>query len=708
MSGQRAGGRHGHVFVSYVREDRGRVDRLQAILEGAGISVWRDTASIWPGQDWRLEIRDAIRGGSLAFVACFSENSERKESSYQNEELVLAVEQMRVRHPGGLWLIPVRFAVCSIPAFDLGAGRTLDALQHVDLFDGTWEQGVPRILGAVHRILDGAPTPRPGPASGRADAQAGAPSRDVPASAGGRQGPADASRAEDLAEMYNRGLAALYTERWDEAVQAFLAVAAEDPYYKDSALKLEQARQGQRIPSLYAAACEAADAGGWGEALEQFEAVEAAEPGYRDVLARLEEARREHAQAEVAELHRAGRWQDVVDAADRLQAISPGDPDPDGLITSALAELAAADRARVLAEAYQRALHHIGAGEWAAASVALAFVVTSDPGYEHAAQLADRVRRELVRSAPLIKDPALVSVLRSGERFLCLDFSPDDTRLAAGSEKDVSAVVMDLGGREQFRLRHNAPRREYNFMHSVAFDCSGRRLLTAGSDDTIRIWDAVSGTQRLKITNGEYAAHAAFSPDGTMIARAGDDVAAIWDTGSGKEILRLGATENPWSKKHARDVVFSPDGRKLATMQYKAVQIWDISSGKQVLELEHPNFVKGIAFSPDGSVLATGCEDAIARIWNISNGEKFLELAHSRWMYSVAFSPDGRVLAVASAGSIWFWDWITGDRLFRTPAAGIIALAFSHSGRFVAAAGNNNDGLFQLYLWRLAGDTLTP
>ena len=169
MSGRQAGETCGHVFISYVREDGKRVDRLQAILEGAGLSVWRDTASIWPGQDWRLEIRNAIRSGSLAFIACFSENSERREASYQNEELVLAVEQMRVRRPGVPWLIPVRFAECSIPDLDLGAGRMLDSLQHVDLFDGTWEQGVPRILGAVHRILSGA-APTPGPA-----AHAGAP-----------------------------------------------------------------------------------------------------------------------------------------------------------------------------------------------------------------------------------------------------------------------------------------------------------------------------------------------------------------------------------------------------------------------------------------------------------------------------------------------------------------------------------------------------
>jgi TIR domain len=89
----------GHVFISYVREDRQRVDRLQAILAQAGINVWRDTGSLWPGQDWQIEIRRAIMSRSLAFIACFSEHSDAKGVSYQNDELIVAVEQMRRRPP---------------------------------------------------------------------------------------------------------------------------------------------------------------------------------------------------------------------------------------------------------------------------------------------------------------------------------------------------------------------------------------------------------------------------------------------------------------------------------------------------------------------------------------------------------------------------------------------------------------------------------
>src|SRR3954470_23258817 len=98
-----------HAFISYVREDSDRVDRIQRMLEAAGVRVWRDTARLWPGEDWRARIRDAIANNSLSFIACFSHASEARDISVQNEELYLAADQLRLRRPDNPWLIPVRF-----------------------------------------------------------------------------------------------------------------------------------------------------------------------------------------------------------------------------------------------------------------------------------------------------------------------------------------------------------------------------------------------------------------------------------------------------------------------------------------------------------------------------------------------------------------------------------------------------------------------
>jgi len=143
----------GRAFMSYIRENSAEADQLQQVLEAAGVRVWRDTADLWPGQDWREKIRYAIIKDSLVFLACFSTKSVSREISYQNEELTLAVEQMRIRHPGQPWLIPIRFDDCDIPDLDLGGGRRLGSIQRVDFFGDQINVAIARLASAIHRIL---------------------------------------------------------------------------------------------------------------------------------------------------------------------------------------------------------------------------------------------------------------------------------------------------------------------------------------------------------------------------------------------------------------------------------------------------------------------------------------------------------------------------------------------------------------------------
>ncbi len=143
----------GHAFVSYVREDSAQVNRLQEALEGAGIPVWRDTSDLWPGEDWRIRIRKAITDNAMVFIACFSSHSLARTRSYQNEELVLAVDELRRRRPEQPWLIPVRFDGCEIPERDFGGGWLLSSLQRVDLFGDGFDDGVARLTTVIRRSL---------------------------------------------------------------------------------------------------------------------------------------------------------------------------------------------------------------------------------------------------------------------------------------------------------------------------------------------------------------------------------------------------------------------------------------------------------------------------------------------------------------------------------------------------------------------------
>ena len=142
-----------HVFVSYVREDSDVVDGLCAVLEAAQIPYWRDRTSLAPGDAWKAKIRQAIRDGSLVFLACFSEQSRARDKSHMNEELTLAVEEFRKMPPGRTWLIPIRFDAGDLPEWDLGAGRGLDDLNYVDLFGHRHIANAASLVTTIHRVL---------------------------------------------------------------------------------------------------------------------------------------------------------------------------------------------------------------------------------------------------------------------------------------------------------------------------------------------------------------------------------------------------------------------------------------------------------------------------------------------------------------------------------------------------------------------------
>ena len=79
-----------HVFISYIHENEEMVDKLCKALELHGIKVWLDRNDIKPGSRWKQAIREAIREGAF-FIACFSKEYNKRDKTYMNEELTIAI-----------------------------------------------------------------------------------------------------------------------------------------------------------------------------------------------------------------------------------------------------------------------------------------------------------------------------------------------------------------------------------------------------------------------------------------------------------------------------------------------------------------------------------------------------------------------------------------------------------------------------------------
>ncbi len=134
------------VFVSYVQENREVVALLVQELKSRGINPWWDRDSLLPGQFWPDEIRRAIRERQF-FLACFSNEYLQRDRTFMNEELTIAIEEIRLRGDA-TWFIPVVLSG-DVPDRAIGGGRTLQDIQFVNLAPDHWTEGIEMLCRAM-------------------------------------------------------------------------------------------------------------------------------------------------------------------------------------------------------------------------------------------------------------------------------------------------------------------------------------------------------------------------------------------------------------------------------------------------------------------------------------------------------------------------------------------------------------------------------
>ncbi len=260
-------------------------------------------------------------------------------------------------------------------------------------------------------------------------------------------------------------------------------------------------------------------------------------------------------------------------------------------------------------------------------------------GDDHAIKLWDP--RDGRLRATLEGHTALVASLAIG---------PDGTTLAsAGFDRTVR--LWDLpSGRPRAALRGHTDR-----VRAVAFSRDGRTIASAGSDDTVRLWDAASGAPlRTFEGHADTVRALAFHPGGALLVSSSDDrTIRAWDLAGAREPISLACP------KHNAALAFSPDGTLLASGDdWGNVSIREVATWSQRTSVKGSDApVSGLTFSPDGRTLAAACGDAKVRLWDPLTGQVTLVLdGHAQRVNAVAFAPDGRSLASAGHdGAIKLW-----------------------------------------------------
>ncbi len=267
-----------------------------------------------------------------------------------------------------------------------------------------------------------------------------------------------------------------------------------------------------------------------------------------------------------------------------------------------------------------------------------------------------------------------------------LAFSPEGTHLVSGSE-DNSVRCWDLTGAGENAVFHG----HTGFVHCVAFSPDGTLCASGSLDGTVKLWpiDAPDFQGTFRNSRG-WVGTVAFSPDGRRVASAHDGNVRIWDPRTGEEFHRI---PGPRGLLGHIGLAFSPDGSILAASGIGAtVNLWDTSSWtvRGVLR-GHPAPVVAAEFSRDGTRLGVACEKGTVQVWDLGRTKpRWSVLGHPGGANAVAFSPDGH--SIASGGedrTIRIWDANDGREraALAGHASGVRDVAFSPDGSSIASTG---------------------
>ncbi len=142
---------------------------------------------------------------------------------------------------------------------------------------------------------------------------------------------------------------------------------------------------------------------------------------------------------------------------------------------------------------------------------------------------------------------------------------------------------------------------------------------------------------------------------------------------------------------YVRTIAFSPDGKMLAAgFLHGAIKIWEVYSGVNSLRLEgHLASVNSVVFSPDSQLVASGSRDKTIRVWDSESGLEIQTLeGHYGEVRAVAFSPDGDWLVSGSHDrTVRVWRAVTGRQvqILGHHDHQVTSAAFSPNGRWIAS-----------------------
>ena len=303
----------------------------------------------------------------------------------------------------------------------------------------------------------------------------------------------------------------------------------------------------------------------------------------------------------------------------------------------------------------------------------------------------------------------------------------NDYIVSAG--KDRSLKLWDL---ETGKLLTNRKEAHDSTIYDVAISPNGKYLASVGNDSVLRIWEISKSKGKAKLVeNPRYEIGKErtkglinavdFDPtnsqrlDSQRLVSAGTDRALrLWNVETGEQIIEITGAHD----SSVQDVAFSPDGKALVSgSDDKTIKVWDVDTDaidarEGLPRMAHKDVVFSVAFNSKGDRIVSSSADRSVRIWNANPdapaNDPFIEdplQGHDGKVYSAIFSADDRtIMSTGSDRTIRFWDVKTGRITSTIPEAHsslIWDLALvENDGQQLISSGSDN----ALRVWDIAND----
>lgn len=268
-------------------------------------------------------------------------------------------------------------------------------------------------------------------------------------------------------------------------------------------------------------------------------------------------------------------------------------------------------------------------------------------------------------------------------RINAIAFKPDGTQIASAASDEIK--LWNAAGAEQGLLEGHT-----RTINALFYTPDGATLISASDDNSVRLWDAVTVTEKQVLEGHTNSIRAmALSADGSQIVTgANDKFVRVWDAADGSETFVSSEFAG-----NIVDLAFTPDGTQIVTADARRnLAVWNAGTNAPVWSLELDVTINGLAVSPDGASIGVMLQDQSIVMYNLADGAKGdTILGHTYRAGGAVFNLDGTQIAAGYTDDLTrVWDLAEGNQVWIQEGYGLgdanqISIAYSPDGSVLAS-----------------------